>query len=76
METSIEMIATIEAIQILVAHVIGKTMKMAALHRKIEIIEVSMVQKIEIGKKQKKNRKMSFIQELYQVLRKKVFFLV
>lgn len=53
METSIEMIATIEAIQILVVHAIGKTMKMAALHQKIEIIEALMVQKIEIGKKQK-----------------------
>lgn len=48
-ETLIEMIVT-EAIQIPEVLVIGKIMKMAVPHKRIEIIEISMVQKIEIGK--------------------------
>lgn len=49
-ETLIETIE-IEAITILAARaVIGKTMMMVELHQRIAIIEISMDQKIEIGK--------------------------
>lgn len=50
MVTLIETIA-IEAIQIRVVLVIGKTMKMAELRKRIGIIAILMVKKIEIGKK-------------------------